>query len=91
MGRVAALGCCICQGPAQVHHIRDQTGMGMHSGHLETIPLCHYHHEGEQGIHHMGKNAWERVYGAQRGHLDFVMFQLYGHDWKEVTASFSRP
>lgn len=80
MGRVACLGCCVsgCDGEAEVHHIRDQTGMGQRSEHFETIPLCFYHHRGAQGFHYLGKNAWERIYGLQRDFLNFIMFQLYG-------------
>ena len=46
MGRVAALGCCLCRRygwygtPAEVHHIRTGTGAGKRASHYDTIPLC---------------------------------------------------
>ena len=50
--------------PCNIHHIRDNTGMGMKDE--EMIPLCHYHHQGRMGIHTIGKKIWEDRYGTQR-------------------------
>lgn len=67
LSSVAAMGCCICekQGyrdtPAEIHHIR--TGQGMRrADHFSTIPLCPWHHRGMEGIHHLGRKAWERKF-----------------------------
>jgi hypothetical protein len=49
MGKVAAFGCIACQmrlgthEPTTVHHITDS---GRRMGHLFTIPLCPWHHQG---------------------------------------------
>ena len=55
MGRVAELGCVLCQHlgygptPANVHHIREGAGMGQRSPHYLTVPLCKPHHQGNEG------------------------------------------
>jgi hypothetical protein len=54
LARVRALGCCICSGSASAHHIRTGQGMGQKASDYETIPLCHYHHQGSEGIHTLG-------------------------------------
>lgn len=49
MGKVAAFGCVACQirfgvhEPTTVHHITD---CGRRMGHMFTIPLCPWHHQG---------------------------------------------
>lgn len=57
LARIAALGCICCrmlghgETPAQVHHLREGQGMATRSSHWLTIPLCHDHHTGKDGIH----------------------------------------
>jgi len=67
MGHVASLGCVLCLErlgfvgvPCQVHHKRTGMGGGRRGPHAETIGLCWLHHQGPQGIHGMGRRAWER-------------------------------
>ena len=68
MGRVAALGCILCDHlglgatPAQVHHIREGQGMSQRASNFLTIPLCPEHHQGASGIHGLGAKAFERTY-----------------------------
>lgn len=68
MGRVADLGCALCRHlgygatPAEVHHPRHGTGMGKRAAHTDAIPLCYLHHRGNEGIHGMGRKAFERHY-----------------------------
>jgi hypothetical protein len=58
MGRVAALGCFVCQHigygatPAQVHHIGND-GMALRGSHYLVAPLCPRHHDNhsKDGIH----------------------------------------
>ena len=75
MGRVAALGCCVCRRlrlndtPAEVHHIREGQGRKRASD-FETIPLCYLHHRGQDGIHHLGTKAWARRFFSERELLD---------------------
>ena len=47
MARVAGLGCLVCGGQAQVHHIR----LNMEKNDMNVIPLCHEHHTGSFSIH----------------------------------------
>jgi len=63
MARVARLGCILCStvlgyegSPAEIHHIR-RAGVRATS---PIIPLCSEHHRGNDGIHGMGRKAFER-------------------------------
>jgi hypothetical protein len=63
MARVARLGCILCStvlgyegSPAEIHHIR-RAGVRATS---PIIPLCPEHHRGNNGIHGMGRKAFER-------------------------------
>ena len=71
MGRVADLGCVVCQQPAQVHHLTG-AGMGLRAAHSEIIPLCMNHHTGNEGIHTIGKRTWQERYGYEREFLELV-------------------
>jgi hypothetical protein len=73
---VASLGCVICKSPCQVHHLRTGMGMGQRNSHYMTIGLCHYHHMGAEGIHHLGKRAWEAKYGTELELLEKVREEL---------------
>ena len=65
LSKVASLGCLVCQRPANVHHIRPVgLGIGMRSGHYQTIPLCHDHHQGQFSIHNC-KEQFEAMYGTE--------------------------
>lgn len=68
---IAALGCCVCRfyfnefSPAEVHHLREDTGLALKSD--EKIPLCPVHHRlGGYGVaFHAGKKGFEKNYGTQ--------------------------
>lgn len=68
MGRVAALGCILCdylghpETPAEVHHIRDGQGAAQRASDFLTVPLCPYHHRGPAGFHGMGTRAFSTRY-----------------------------
>jgi len=65
LSKVASLGCLVCQRPANVHHIRPVgLGIGMRSGHYQTIPLCRDHHQGQFSIHNC-KEQFEAMYGTE--------------------------
>lgn len=59
---VASLGCLICGAPASIHHVRRY---GEKRKHEKATPLCYFHHQGAEGIHHLGKREWERRYMTQ--------------------------
>jgi len=71
MGRVAELGCVVCQMPANVHHKTGGTGMGQRAGNYDTFPLCGRHHQhGGHGIAlHAGIKTWEESYGTESYHV----------------------
>ena len=79
LSKVAEIGCIICyrngypQTPCEIHHIRDVgLGLGVRNNHANTLPLCPLHHRGNDGIHGMGRKAWERKYGTQWELLEIV-------------------
>lgn len=80
MGRVAALGCILCDHlslgatPAQVHHIREGQGMSQRASNFLTVPLCPGHHQGGTGLHGLGTNAFERAYGLSE--LDLLAMTI---------------
>jgi len=61
MERVAAMGCIICGGPAEVHHVR--TG-NQGRDDARVVPLCPFHHrDSRMGFHGLGSerafyNEW---------------------------------
>ena len=71
MGRVAAIGCLICQRlelgetPAEVHHVFDSAARS----NWLTVPLCFQHHRGPLGFHGMGQRAFERLYSTTEAEL----------------------
>jgi len=71
---ISQMGCCICQRPAEIHHLigHKYKGMGMKADDIYTIGLCPEHHRGNQGIHHLGMRIWEDIYGSQDYHLTRV-------------------
>jgi len=64
MGRVAALGCIVCDSPAQVHHIREGQGMAQRASNYLTIPLCPEHHSGGFSIHKSPRQFTD-IYGSE--------------------------
>lgn len=63
--KVADLGCIICGSPANIHHIRTGQGLGQRSSHYATLPLCHAHHQGKEGIHTLGTKVWQAKFGSE--------------------------
>jgi len=79
LSKVAEIGCIICykagypETPCEIHHIRDVgLGLGVRNNHTNTLPLCPEHHRGNEGIHGMGRKAWERKYSTQQELLEQV-------------------
>jgi hypothetical protein len=76
LNKVASLGCLVCQRPANVHHIRPiGLGMGMRSGHYQTIPLCREHHQGQFSIHNC-KEQFEARYGTEHEMLQRTLKEI---------------
>lgn len=82
LSRVAALGCLPCKNmghegsEAMCHHIRSGQGLSQRASHWETIPLCHFHHQGPDGIHTIGTRRWEATHGTERKLLAQVRREL---------------
>ncbi len=76
---LSEMGCCICGGQAAIHHcIGHEFGscMGRKAPDEMTIPLCHNHHQGKEGIHQIGRDTWQRIYGKQSDLLNTVNLLL---------------
>ena len=66
LSMVADMGCIICHGPAEIHHLREGQGM-KRASHFEVIPLCPMHRRtGGHGIaFHAGKETWQAKHGNE--------------------------
>ena len=79
MERVASIGCIVCRKlgyydtPAEIHHIRNQTGMGKRSSHYLVLPLCPYHHRNSNESYHYSPEKFENRFGSQKKLLEEVL------------------
>jgi hypothetical protein len=89
MGRVAALGCYLCNHlghghvPAQVHHVREGQGMAQRASNWLTVPLCERHHANYSvdGWHGQRK-AWKLAGKDEMDALAWTIEQLNKEpDW----------
>lgn len=72
MAAVAGLACCICGSlPVTVHHCISRRFGSRKASDFHTIPLCHNHHQGADGIH-ADKAAWESRWGLDTDYLPIV-------------------
>ena len=84
LSRLAELGCVLCirlgyyATPAEIHHIRDGQGMSQRASHFDAVPLCVAHHRGDDGLHGLGRRAFERVYGVTEAELLAEVRELLG-------------
>jgi hypothetical protein len=78
---VKQLPCVIClrPGPSDAHHIIHGRYGSRKASDFETIPLCHNHHQGADGIH-TNKTLWADRYGFDHEFLPVVADMLAG-DW----------
>ena len=79
MGRVAALGCLLCdildqpqEGPTKIHHIREGQGASQRASNWLVTPLCHECHQGDNGMH--GTQALLRI--AKVTELDLLAMTI---------------
>ena len=71
MEAVSNYGCIACYQdglnvPAEIHHIRNHTGMGLRPSHFDTIPLCSHHHRTGKDSIHLGKKLFIQKYGTEQ-------------------------
>lgn len=71
-GKIAALGCIVCNSPSEIHHAL--VTMGMRKNHDRVLPLCAEHHRnGGYGVAiHAGKTEFESRYGTESALLEKV-------------------
>lgn len=89
LGRVAALGCILCrhlrirqETATQVHHIKEGQGLSQRAEHWLTIPLCHDHHLGANGLHGLGTRGFATRYKLEE--LDLLAFTI---EWLNQNAA----
>lgn len=63
--KLRQLGCIVCRQPPHIHHLLTGRAFGRKTSHSTCIGLCPNHHIGPEGIHTLGKRAWERKYGLE--------------------------
>ena len=79
MSKVVELGCIACRKlgfydtPAEIHHIRNKTGMGKRSSHFLTLPLCPNHHRNSNESYHYSPKKFEMRFGSQIKLLEEVL------------------
>lgn len=57
-------GCYICQASwPSIHHLF--TGMGGRKDHDKVAALCYYHHQGEAGIHTLGRREFAERFKSE--------------------------
>lgn len=73
MLHVAELACVVCGSwPVAVHHaLTGGLGHGR-KNHMLVLPLCFSCHQGERGIHTLGRKAWQAKYGMESELLEKV-------------------
>jgi hypothetical protein len=89
LGLVASLGCLICGGPANVHHLMHCPDKVKRRDHRRVAPLCRDHHQGDYGVH--GKHCGsERAFLGVWG-VDLVRWATAAWEWRnEPDAAFWR-
>lgn len=76
VSEATALGCMVSGQPAEWHHMRNGSytrvygivGGARRAPHVHGIPLAPEFHRGAQGIHTLGAEQWEELYGEQVDH-----------------------
>ena len=91
MQQVADYGCIACEKdglnvPAEIHHIRKHTGMGLRPSHTSILPLCSVHHRTGKISVHLGKEAFIKKYGTEE-QLEKQMRERI-EEWNAIVGIF---
>ena len=91
MNKVSNLGCIACEidgkfAEAEIHHIRNHTGLGLRPSHYDIIPLCPIHHRTGKISVHLGKQAFEEKYGKQEYLAKKVREKI--EEWDTISSIF---
>ncbi len=71
MQKVVELGCLVCRklgyydAPAEIHHIKNNTGMGRKENNFCVIPLCANHHRNTNFSYHYSPKQFTKDWGSQ--------------------------
>jgi len=73
MRKLHDIGCIVCRLETgywvepEIHHLRDELGVGQRKNHDRTIPLCPMHHRigGYKIARHDSLSAWEDAHGPE--------------------------
>jgi hypothetical protein len=72
MARVRELPCVLCEKlgtaqetPTNAHHAFDTAARSD----FLTVAICHYHHQGAGGFHHLGEREFNRRYKTSEAEL----------------------
>jgi hypothetical protein len=84
--RVKTTPCVLCKHigvaaapESDAHHIRTGQGMSQRSGDFLTIAMCKEHHQGNSGIHMLGRSGFEaRYHITELDLLNDTLDQIYG-------------
>ena len=87
LDKLARFGCVLCfylgygeGSPAQIHHIR-RTGKRKNA---PVIPLCYAHHIGDEGVHGLGRKAFEDKYDITEEELLKITQEAIDYKWQRV-------
>ena len=91
MEAVSNYGCIACHQdglnvPAEIHHIRKHTGMGLRPSHFDILPLCASHHRTGKISVHLGKKAFIEKYGTEQQLQKLVRERI--EKWNEIVDIF---
>ena len=91
MTKVASYGCIACEidgllSPAEIHHIRKHTGMGLRPSHFDIIPPCIVHNRTGKIWEHLGKEAFIEKYGTEQQLQKLVKERI--EEWNEIADIF---
>ena len=91
ISQVADYGCVACHQdglnvPAEIHHIRKHTGIGLRPSHFNILPLCASHHRTGKISVHLGKKAFEEKYGTEEQLEKKLRERL--EEWRTITSIF---
>ena len=91
MQQVADYGCIACHQdglnvPAEIHHIRKHTGMGLRPSHFNILPLCSVHHRTGKISVHLGKKAFESKYCTEEQLVKQLRERI--EEWNAIVGIF---
>jgi len=80
--KLVDFGCVVCRKfyddaitPPCIHHIREGMGKSQRNNWDNCLPLCHEHHQGNDGFH-SGKRTWIDKYGTEYELLEWLKERL---------------